>query len=75
MEFLNWLKDKAYDLGLNFELYYSSIMDFCFTIGYKTTHPKHGEKILVIQSCDLNYVMAKAETEFKEWLMENYDGY
>jgi len=62
-------------LGLCLEIYHSSIMDWCITLGYKTTHPKHGEEIFSIQDCDYELAFAKAQVALKEWLCENNDGY
>jgi|688.fasta_scaffold506724_2 hypothetical protein len=74
-EFLVFFNEKRRIYGWSLEIYYSSIMDWCITIGYKTTHPKHGDTILHVQSCDMEYVFAKAQVELKEWLLENEGGY
>lgn len=50
-------------------------MDWCLTIGYKTTHPHHGVDIVKVQHCDVELVFAKAHVEFKEWLLNNKGGY
>jgi hypothetical protein len=75
MDFLDWFHGIAYKYGLNIEIYYSSIVDWNIKIGYKSTSVHHGEIILDIQHCDVNYVFAKAQVLLKEWLMENKGGY
>lgn len=71
---------KFYD-GVNFkngfalEIYHSSIVDWSICIGYKATNPKHGEYIVKVQHCDMELAFAKAQVEFKEWLLENKGGY
>ena len=74
--FLKFMEEQSWANGWYFELYYSSIMDWCVTVGYKTTHIKHNEDPFVsVQDCDLRFALAKAEIEVKEWLRENKDGY
>lgn len=75
--FFNVFESHGYDLGLEFNISYSSITDYYITVGYKSTHPdfKDGAEILTVQSCDFNLALAKAEIEFKEWLSENNGGY
>lgn len=74
-EFLRFYNSKSYDRGWKLEVYHSSIMDWCITVGYKTTHSKHGEKIIHVQHCDIDYAFAKAQVEIKEWLSDNEGGY
>lgn len=62
-------------LEYTMEIYYSSIVDWRVTIGYKYTHPRHGEMIVDVQHCDKEYVFAKAQVLFKEWLLEHESGY
>lgn len=56
-------------------IYYSRIMEWCIKIGYKESHPKHGELIVNVQSNDMELAFAKAQVLFKEWLLENKGGY
>ena len=53
------------------EVYYSSIVDWSIQIGFKLSD----EVIVHVQHCDIDYAFAKAETEFKDWLLENKGGY
>lgn len=57
------------------EIYNSSVMDWCITIGYQPTHTLHGEKIVHVQDCDMELVFAKAQVLLKEYLSENHGGY
>lgn len=74
VEFLRFY-DESNEGAWSLEIYHSSIMDWCITIGYKTTHHKHGEVIINVQGCDMDLVFAKAQVNFKEWLLENQGGY
>jgi len=75
-KFLEFMEEQCYKNGWYFDLYYSSIMDWYVTVGYKATHPKHNEDPFIhIQSCDLRLAIAKAEVEMKEWLSDNQGGY
>lgn len=66
---------NKHSLKYTLEIYYSSIMDWCVTIGFKYTHPRHGETIVHVQNCDKELVFAKAQVLFKEWLLEHEGGY
>lgn len=57
------------------EIYHSSIMDWCINISYKTTHVKHGETIIQVQNCDMEFAFATAQVELKKWLLDNEGGY
>jgi hypothetical protein len=74
-EFVRFYNEKWRDRGWNLEIYHSSIMDWCITVGYKTTHPKHGDEIIRVQSCDADFAFAKAQVMLKEWLLKNEGGY
>jgi hypothetical protein len=74
-DFLKFYDRIKHNKGWALEIYHSSIMDWCISIGYKTTHPKHGEMILYVQSCDMELAFAKAQVELKEWLLKNEGGY
>jgi hypothetical protein len=73
-DFINFFNEKNKGQW-TLEIYYLSIMDWCLTIGYKKTHPKYGEQLILLQDSDLDYVFAKAQVLFKDWLMENEGGY
>lgn len=72
LRFYNMIKDGN---GWALEIYHSSIMDWCITIGYKTTHPKHGTDIIKVQDNDMELAFAKAQIKLKEWLLDNNGGY
>ncbi|MFD0587698.1 hypothetical protein ACFQZE_06760 [Paenibacillus sp. GCM10027627] len=74
-EFLKFFNEKRKQNGYTLNVYYSSIMDWCITIGYKKTHPQHGTDIVKVQNCDMELVFAKAHVQFKEWLLNNKGGY
>lgn len=61
---------------VHFELYYSKIMDWRLRI-WKKGCAEDGSDIEIceIQHPDLDYVLAKGEVMFKEWLEENEGGY
>lgn len=75
IEFLKFYDEKYFEKGWRLEIYHSSIMDWCITVGYKSTHPKSDEIILNIQNNDLEYIFAKAQVLLKDWLIENDGGY
>lgn len=75
MEFLKWVEDVAYRYGLNISVYYSSITDWCITIGFKATNLRCGEKVVNVEDCDLSLAFAKTEVELKEWLLKEKGGY
>jgi hypothetical protein len=68
-DFLEFFNEKKRSYGWALEIYYSSIMDWCISIGYKTTHPKHGDTIIQVQNCDMKLVFANAHVQLKEWLL------
>lgn len=73
-EFIRFYNEKNKG-AWTLEIYHSSIMDWCITIGYKTTHSRNGETIIHIQDGDMDLAFAKAQVAFKEWLLENEGGY
>lgn len=74
-DFLKFYDSIKNNHGWALEIYHSSIMDWAITIGYKVTHPKHGETILHVQHCDMELTFAMAHVELKKWLLENEGGY
>jgi hypothetical protein len=73
-DFLKFYNEKKKG-NWTLNIYHSSIMDWCITIGYKVTSKNHGETIIDVQSCDMEFVFAKAQVELKEWLLNNEGGY
>jgi hypothetical protein len=69
--FNGYCKKEFYELNVH----YTSISDWIIEIGFKCTHPRHGEIIVHVQHCDMEYAFAKAQVNFKEWLLENEGGY
>lgn len=74
-EFMRFYNEKKDQYGWNLQIYHSSIVDWCIQIGYKTTHPKHGDIIINIQDCDMELAFAKAQVKLKKWLLINEGGY
>lgn len=74
-DFLKFYNSIKSNHSFALEIYHSSIMDWCITIGYKVTSIKHGETIIHVQSCDMELVFAMAQVELKNWLSENEGGY
>ncbi|MFF2531298.1 hypothetical protein ACFVS2_20560 [Brevibacillus sp. NPDC058079] len=74
-DFLRFYDEITNDYQWSLKIYHSSIMDWRITIGYKMTHPKHGEIIIDVQDCDMQLVFAKAHVALKGWLRENKGGY
>lgn len=74
-DFLKFYNKQCQHYGFALKIYHSSIVDWCITIGFKITHPRHGERIIDIQECDIELAFAKAQVELKEWLLENEGGY
>ena len=74
-DFLRFYNSIKGNRGWALEIYHSSIMDWCITIGFKVTHPKHGDTLIRVQCCDMELCFAKAHVELKEWLLENEGGY
>ena len=50
-------------------------MDWCINVGYKTTHEKHGEDVIRVQDCDMEFAFSKAQVKLKQWLLDNKGGY
>lgn len=73
--FLRFFDQQRDNNGYALTVYYSSIVDWTIQIGFKTNHVRHGENIVYVQHCDIDYAFAKAETDFKDWLTENQGGY
>lgn len=71
LRFYNQVKKSSWTL----EIYNSSIIDWRITIGFISMHTKHGETIIDVQDCDIEYVFAKAQVLLKDWLTENEGGY
>lgn len=60
----------------HFELYYSSVMDFCIKLYLKGYN--HDDSDLVIfneQNNDLDYLISKCKVAYKDWLVKNNNGY
>lgn len=74
-DFLKFFDSIHHQNGYSLEVYCSSIMDWCINIGYKSTHPLHGDKIVCVQDSDMELAFAKAHVDFKEWLRNNEGGY
>lgn len=73
--FLKFFDSIANQHGFNLEIYYSSIVDWCITVGYKSTNKNHGEKVISVQECEPELAFAKAQVKLKEWLSTNKGGY
>lgn len=74
-DFLKFYNLIANSRGYKLEIYHSSIVDWCIAVGYKVTHPKHGEQIISIQDGDMELAFAKAHVALKEWMLEHEGGY
>lgn len=76
---LDIIKDHANTIGLNINIYYSSITDTSIEIGFKATRAQHAEKygnpFISIQEADRDRAFARAYVELTDWLIENYEGY
>jgi len=76
---LDIIQSHANTIGININIYYSSITDTAIEIGFKTTRPQHAEKygnpFISIQEADRDRAFAKAYVELTDWLIENYEGY
>lgn len=71
----NWL-DLIGPETVHFELYYSKTVDWVLKIWKKGCAADGSDiEICNIQDTDVNYVLAKGEVLFKEWLTENNGGY
>lgn len=60
----------------HFELTYCSVCDFRIRL-YLRGYNIDGSDLDIIdqQHCDLDYLICKCKTLYKEWLMENNGGY
>lgn len=60
----------------HFELYYSSVMDFCMKLYFKA-YNEDGSDLVIFneQDTDLDYLISKCKVVFKDWLLENEGGY
>lgn len=74
-EFLDVYEQHQLRLGLNLQVYHSSIVDWRITVGYKPTHPKFGEEVVSVQDSDCEYAFAQAQIKLKDWLLKSEDGY
>ncbi len=74
-DFLKFYDDYCGSKGYALDIYHSTIMNWCISIGYKCTHHKHGEKIIEVQHCDMELAFALAQVKLKEWLLEYKGGY
>lgn len=72
LKFFDEIRDSH---GFALEIYSSSIMDWCISVGYKRTMKEYGTKVIQVQNCDIELCFAKAQVELKEWLLENEGGY
>lgn len=70
MENLKELEHLCRIKNFALEIYYSRIVDWCVNIflADKTS-------IVRVEHCDINYALAKAHVELKDWLLENRGGY
>ncbi|ADZ82693.1 hypothetical protein [Cellulosilyticum lentocellum] len=73
--FLKFFNSIADDNGFNLEVYYSSIVDWSIKVGYKCTNKNHGETVIDVQDCDMEFAFAKAQVQLKEWMIKNKGGY
>ena len=73
--FLKFFDSIADQNEFNLEIYYSSIVDWCITVGYKSTSKNHGVKVISVQECDPELAFAKAQVQLKEWISTNKGGY
>lgn len=74
-EFLKFYDEISINYPWSLEIYHSSIMDWSITIGYKTTHVKHGETIVHVQDVDMELAFALAQVKLKEYLRNEFGGY
>ena len=60
----------------HFELYYSSIMDFCMKLYLKGYNTDDSDLVIFDeQNSDLDYLICKCKVAYKDWLIENVGGY
>ena len=60
----------------HFELYYSSIMDFCMKLYLKGYNTDDSDLVIFDeQNSDLDYLICKCKVADKDWLIENVGGY
>jgi hypothetical protein len=60
----------------HFELYYSSVVDFCMKL-YLKAYNDDGSDLVIFseQDSDLDYLISKCKVVFKDWLLENEGGH
>jgi hypothetical protein len=73
-EFLRFYNEKSTGDWI-LEIYHSDVRYWTIKIAYKNTHPKYGETIIDVQSSDIDLVFARAQVEFKEWLLDTVGMY
>ena len=58
------------------ELYRSSVMDFCMKL-YIKGYNSDGSDLVIFkeQNSDLDYLISKCKVVYKDWLLENEEGY
>ena len=60
----------------HFELYYSSIMDFCVKLYLKANNDDGSDLVIFNElDSDLDYLRSKCKVFYKDWLLENEGGY
>jgi hypothetical protein len=60
----------------HFELYYSSVMDFCMKLYLKKYDSDNSDLVIFEERhWDLDYLISKCKVAYKDWLMENNGGY
>ena len=75
-EFLRFFDEITRRYPMRMELTYSRGTDWTINIWRKGTGDDgKDERILLLQDCDLDYVMAKAQVILKDWLSDNVGGY
>jgi hypothetical protein len=73
--FLKFYDSIREEYGFCLNISQSNISDWNIKIVYKKTHSRHGETVLDIQNCDVEYVFAKAQVLLKEYMKDIYGGY
>lgn len=60
----------------HFELYYSSVVDFCMKLYLKGYNSDDSDLVIFDeQDSDLDYLTSKCKVTYKDWLLENEGGY
>ena len=60
----------------HFELYYSNNMDFCMELYLKKFNTDGSDLVIFNeQNNDLDYLISKCKVVYKDWLIENNNGY